>query len=119
MRSSQPFGSRQQPGRRSDARSKRATSLAVRDSCQLLLKVSEHPLHYSAIARIIREQSPLRPTERQVLGALRVLESRGIVRRTTVGVYTSATAPSPAGPDRPHVVPAQSSGGAPSGAQFA
>jgi hypothetical protein len=60
---------------------------AFRDCCIILLRVSERPLHYSAISRIIREQTSLRPTERQVLGALRTLEGKGIVRRVSLGVY--------------------------------
>ena len=60
---------------------------ALRDCCHILLRVSEHPLHYSAISRIIGEQTSLRPTDRQVLGALRTLEGQGVVRRVSLGVY--------------------------------
>jgi hypothetical protein len=62
---------------------------ALREHCQFLLTVCGHPLHYTAIARIIRNQTFLRPTERQVLNALMVLQAQGVVRRTFVGVYES------------------------------
>ncbi len=74
---------------------KRAARSDLQDCCLLLLRVSRHRLHYTAIARLIREQTSLTPTDRQVIAALRVLASEGIVTRTSRGVYESTTDPSP------------------------
>ena len=79
---------------------------ALREHCQLLLTVYEHPLHYTAIARIIREHTILRPTERQVLNALMVLQAQGVVGRTFVGVYESTIGYSSIGRKPPSALPA-------------
>src|SRR3990170_2238441 len=74
---------------------RRVAALALRNSCLVLLRVAERPVHYATVARLIREQTRLKPSERQVLGALRVLESRGDVRRASRGVYECVARTSP------------------------
>ncbi len=66
----------------------------LQEACHLALRVTGNPIHYEIITRMVREHTPLRPTNRQILYALRIMKSQGLVRCVRVGVYECAT-PSP------------------------
>lgn len=69
----------------------------LQEACHLVLRVTGNPNHYQNITRMVREHTSLTPTNRQVLYALRIMKSQGLVRCVRVGVYECATPSHPAG----------------------
>lgn len=86
------MGNREPSIRRSSQRSARLERMhRLQEACHLVLKVTGNPIHYQNISGMVREHTSLSPTDRQILYALRVMKSQGLVRCVRVGVYECAT----------------------------
>ena len=62
-------------------------SQALRESSQRLLAALGHPVHYALLAGVVWADSGLRPSNGELLAALRVLTASGAVRRVRPAVY--------------------------------
>ena len=77
---------------RSSPRTRRRDSDALREACLGLLVQLGHPVHHAILVGIVRANTRLTPSRRQVLFILSKLLAEGRVERTRAGVYRATPA---------------------------
>ena len=77
---------------RSSPRTRRRDSDALREACLHLLVQLGHPVYHGILVGMVRANTRLTPSRRQVLFVLSKLRAEGRVERTRAGVYRATPA---------------------------